>query len=311
MPVANFSQMIELARRRGPARVVVAAAADPEVLTAVAEAWQAGIAQAILVGDEPAIRRLQDDLELDLGPATIVQETGTKAAAARAVALVAAGEADVLAKGQLKTEELLGAALRKDGGIRREGLLTHVGIFEIPTIERLIYISDSGVVLYPDVWQKLEITRNVVEVAGCFGLPAPKVALLAAGEELRPDSPISVEMLAVARMAQQGWIEGAIVDGPLSLDAAVHCEAARLKGVAGPVAGRADILIVPNVETGNIMAKSIQYLAHGRMAGLVVGARVPILISSRADTAETRVLSLAMAAIIAGTEPERRDACGH
>jgi phosphotransacetylase len=190
-------------------------------------------------------------------------------------------------------------ALNRQSGIRGQGLLTHVGIFELPGIQRLVYLSDSGVVVYPDVYQKLEIINNVVRVAHLFGLPNPRVAILAASERVHPKSQASMDALALAKMAEQGWVEGAVVDGPLALDLAISTRVKVLAESQSPVAGQADILIVPNVEAGNIVAKGLQYFAHARMAGLVVGARVPIIISSRADSAETRYLSLAMAAILA------------
>jgi len=298
MPITTFAQMVETARAQGPVRIAVAAAADREVLLAVAEAQAAGFCEAILVGDAAGIRHIQAELDLNLGSATILDEPEPKRAAVNVISLAAQGQVDIVVKGHLKTEELLGAALRREGGIREQNLLTHVGIFEIARLDRLIYVSDSGVVLYPDIYQKLEIIQNVVDVAHCFGLENPKVAILSATEDVHPSLPGAVDGLVLSRMAQQGAIEGALVDGPLSLDAAIARHAAQVKGIAGPVAGQADILIVPNVEAGNIMAKAIQYFGHGRMAGLVVGARAPILISSRADVAETRFLSMAMAAII-------------
>jgi phosphotransacetylase len=200
---------------------------------------------------------------------------------------------------QAVTDQFLGAALNRTTGIREKKLLTHVGLFEIPGYDRILYLSDSGVVLYPTINQKLTIIQNVVEVAHKFGLKEPRVAILAASEAVHPKMPVSIEALALAKMAEQGWVEGAIVDGPLPLDVAVRPEAARLKGVGGAVAGRADIVIVPGVEAGNNAAKAIQYLAHGKMAGLVVGARVPIIINSRADAPETRLYSTAMAVVLA------------
>jgi phosphotransacetylase len=174
-----------------------------------------------------------------------------------------------------------------------------VGLFEIPGVDRLIYISDSGVIVQPDVSQKLEIIRSVVAVAHLFGVAMPRVAILAASDSVHPKIPASIDALALAKMSEQGWVEGAVVDGPVGLEEAISPVAAQLEGSDSPIAGLADVLIVPGVEAGNIMAKGLQYFAGARMAGLVVGARVPILISSRADAAETRYLSLAMAAVLA------------
>jgi len=174
-----------------------------------------------------------------------------------------------------------------------------VGIFELPGMDRLIYLSDSGVVVYPDVYQKLEIIKNAVAVARLFGLAEPKVAILAASDTVHPKVPASIDALALSRMADQGWVEGALVDGPLGLELAISPQAAVVEESQSPIAGMADILIVPNVEAGNIVAKGLLYFARARMAGLVVGAKVPVVISSRADSAETRYLSLAMAALLA------------
>jgi phosphate butyryltransferase len=306
MTIATFAQMVAAARAGTPLRIGVAAAADREVLESVAQARQEGIVEATLVGDEPAIRQIADEIGFDLGSTTVLHEPEAKRAAVLVVSLAAGSSVDTVVKGHLKTEELLGAALRREGGIRQQSLMTHVGIFEIPRLDRLIYISDSGVVLYPDICQRLEIIQNAVDVAHCFGLQLPKVALLSSSEEVHPDLPVSIESLAISRMAQQGWAEGAVVDGPLSLDVAISPHAARVKAAGGPVAGQADILIVSSVESGNIMAKSIQYFARGRMAGLVVGARTPVIINSRADSAETRFLSLAMAAIIVNHQRQQK-----
>ncbi len=303
MAVENFAQMIELARQKGPKRIAVAAAHDPEVLLSFEEARKAGLEiSGYLVGDARAIKEIARQEGVSLVDFEVIHEPDTAKAARTVVLLAREGKADIVIKGQLKTAELLSVALNKEIGLRDKTLMTHVGIFEIPGIDKLIYISDSGVVPYPDVYQKLEIIRNAVEVAHRFGLEMPKVAILAATEAVHPKIPASIDALALAKMAEQGWVEGALVDGPMALDTAISEHSARVKGLKSPVAGRADILIVPNVEAGNIMAKGILYFARARMAGHVVGAKVPILINSRADEAETRFLSLAMA-IYLSTEP--------
>jgi phosphate butyryltransferase len=299
MSISTFDEMVSEACRVGPVRIAVAGAHDPEVLQAVAQAQREGMVQATLAGDWPAIEAYAAQTGVDLGGATLYHEPDPVQAAQHVVELVRQGQADVVVKGQIKTSELLGVALNRQSGIRGQGLLTHVGIFELPGIQRLVYLSDSGVVVYPDVYQKLEIINNVVRVAHLFGLPNPRFAILAASERVHPKSPASMDALALAKMAEQGWVEGAVVDGPLALDLAISTRVKVLAESQSPVAGQADILIVPNVEAGNIVAKGLQYFAHARMAGLVVGARVPIIISSRADSAETRYLSLAMAAILA------------
>jgi phosphate butyryltransferase len=297
--ITTFDEMVAAAQKAGPVPVAVAAAHDPEVLRAVDRAQQEGMVVATLVGDWPAIEAYAAQTGVDLGDASLVHEPDPQRAAGEVVRLARSGEAGVVVKGQIKTADLLSAALSRHVGIRGRGLLSHVGIFELPGMERLIYLSDSGVVVYPDVYQKLEIINNVVKVAHLFGVAEPKVAILAASETVHPKIPASIDALALAKMAEQGWVEGAVVDGPLGLELAIDPLAADLEGSDSPIAGFADVLIVPNVEAGNIVAKGLLYFAHARMAGLVVGAKVPIIISSRADSAETRYLSLAMAAILA------------
>jgi phosphate butyryltransferase len=298
MKISSFDEMIDAAQKTGPVQIAVVAAHDPEVLRAVGQAQGEGMVEATLVGDWPAIEAYAAQTGVDLGYTTIIHEPDPRRAAREVVGWARNGRASVVVKGQIKTADLLSAALNRDIGIRGRGLLTHVGIFELPGIDRLIYLSDSGVVVYPDVYQKLEIIKNVVAVAHLFGVTEPKVAILAASDTVHPKIPASIDALALAKMAEQGWVEGAVVDGPLGLELAISPRAAQLEESDSPIAGLADVLIVPNVEAGNIVAKGLLYFAHARMAGLVVGAKVPIIISSRADTAETRYLSLAMAAVL-------------
>ena len=304
--IKSFDDLVAAAHRRGPAPVVVAAAHDPEVLKAVSRAQAEGMVEATLVGDWPAMEAYaaqlgssQPEIAHILSRAEIVHEPDPHGAALKAVSMARAGEAAVVVKGQIKTADLLSVALNRHVGIRGRDLLSHVAIYELPGVDRLIYLSDSGVVVYPDVVQKLAIINNVVAVAHLFGLAEPKVAILAASETVHPHIPASIDALALAKMAEQGWVQGAVVDGPLGLELAISSRAAELAEVESPIAGLADILIVPNVEAGNIVAKGLLYFAHARMAGLVVGARVPILISSRADSADTRYFSLAMAVLLA------------
>ena len=304
MKIANFEELVEAARARGPTRVAVAAAHDPEVLLSVDKAAKLGLATGYLVGDWPAIEALVAQYDLDISPMAVIHEPDVARAARRVVALVREGQADVVVKGHLPTDILLKAILERELGLRDRRLLSHVSVFQLPGLERFIFLSDAGVVLYPTVYQKLEIIQGAVEVAHRFGLECPKVAILAATEIIHPHIPASFEALALARMAEQGWIEGAVVDGPLALDSALSAEAAQMKGIESAVAGQADILIVPDIESGNIAAKSFLYFAHGRMAGLVIGARAPIVVNSRADSADNRLLSLAMAVYLAAPENE-------
>lgn len=301
--ITTLDQMVDIARHIGPVSIAVAAAHDPEVLKAVDQASQEGIVQATLVGDWPAIEAYAAQTNVDLAQVRVIHQPDPLLAARQVVTLARSGQADVVVKGQIKTADLLSIALNRDIGIRRRGLLSHVGIFQLPAMDRLIYLSDSGVVINPDVYQKLEIIKNAVKVAHLFGVAQPKVAILAASETVHPKIPASIDALALSKMAEQGWVEGAIVDGPLGLEVAISPRAAQMEESDSPIAGQADILIVPNVEAGNIVAKGLLYFARARMAGLVVGAQVPLVINSRADSAETRYLSLAMAAVLAQQKP--------
>lgn len=299
MIIRTFDQLLSVAQTNGPRHMAVAAAHDPEVLISVEEAQRRGVATATLIGDAPAIESIATAEGLSLESTAIVHETDTVLAARKAVALARERQADVIVKGQLKTTELLTAVLDRHTGVRDKKLLTHVGLFQVPGYDRLLYMSDSGVVMYPTIWQKLEIIRNAVDVAHRLGLEEPKVAILAAFEIAHPKSTASIDALALARMASEGWIKGAIVDGPLALDIAISPTSARIKQVKTPIAGNADILIVSSVPTGNIGAKGMMYFGRARMAGVVVGAQVPIIINSRADNAKTRSLSMALATVLA------------
>ncbi|MGQ9628320.1 MAG: bifunctional enoyl-CoA hydratase/phosphate acetyltransferase [Anaerolineae bacterium] len=299
MKISNFEELVEVARSKGPTRVAVAAAHDPEVLLSMDKASKLGLATGYLIGDWSVIEALVAQHGLDISQMTVIHEPDVVRAARQAVALVREGRADAVVKGQLHTDIFLKAVLDKEFGLRDRKLLSHVCIFQVPGMERLIFLSDAGVVLYPTILQKLEIIQGAVDVARRLGLECPKVALLAATEVVHPNIPASFEALALARMAEQGWIEGAIVDGPLALDTALSAEAARIKGIKSPVAGQADILIMPDIESGNIAVKSLLYFVHARMAGLVIGARAPLVVNSRADSAENRFLSLAMAVFLA------------
>jgi phosphate butyryltransferase len=298
MRITTLDEMASAAREVGPVPIAVAAAHDPQVLQAVHQAQQEGMVEATLVGDRPAIEAYAAQSSADLSSITIIHEPDPQLAARKVVELARNDLVDVVVKGQIKTSDLLSAALDRHIGLRGRGLLSHVGIFELPGMERLLYLSDSGVIVHPDVYQKLEIINNVVKVAHRLGLREPKVAILAASDTVHPKIPASIDALALTKMAEQGWVRGATIDGPLGLELAISPEASVLEESGSPIAGLADVLIVPNVEAGNIVAKGLQYFAHARMAGLVVGARVPIIISSRADTAETRYFSLAMAAVL-------------
>jgi phosphate butyryltransferase len=302
--IQKLDDLLTAAQGLGPVSIAVAGAEDKEVLLAVRDASRSGIAAPCLVGDAARIAEVAAGAGVDLSAirAELVNvpahDGWGQEVAQRAVGLVREGRAGVLVKGKLDTADLLRAVLDRESGLRAGRLLTHVGLFDVPNLERLLYISDGGVVLNPTLHQKLEITRNAVSVAHALGLALPKVAVLAAAEFVTEDMPTTVDAAALTKMADRGQISGAFVDGPFGLDNAVSLAAADTKGLRGPVAGRADILIVPSVEAGNLMAKVITFLSGGRMAGVVVGARAPIVIPSRADPHQGKLYSIALATVL-------------
>jgi phosphate butyryltransferase len=300
MRFSTLDELVVEAESLEPSHMAVAAAHDPEVLRSVDEAQKRGIATADLIGDAHQIEDIAEEYDLDLLGVIIEDQVDPYRAAEQAMSLVREGKANIVVKGQIKTADFMRAALDRETGIRDKALLSHVSLFEIPDLDRLLLMSDSGVVLFPTPEQKLAIMQNVIDVAHKLGVPEPHVAILSANEHIHPARPAGIEALALARMAEEGWVHGALVDGPLPLDVAIDPVLAEARSIPGPVAGRAEIVIVPNVEAGNIAAKAILYLGDGHMAGVVVGARVPILINSRADDAQTRLRSVALAALLAG-----------
>jgi phosphate butyryltransferase len=297
--ISTLDQLLPKAKERPICRVAVTAAHDVEVLRSVDQAQERGIATADLIGDAHRIEAIARENRLSLRGIVIEDQTDERAATMRAMTLVREGKARAVIKGQIQTDLFLEVALDPEQGIRDKALLSHVAVFEVPGFDRLLYMSDSEVVLHPNTMQKLVIMQNATDVAHKLGLEEPKVAILSAYEQVHPSRPLSIEALALTRMAQEGWVEGAIVDGPMPLDVALYPEMALLKGVGGAVAGHADIVIVPNVEAGHMVSKAIQYPGNGQMATVVVGARVPVVISSRTDDALTRLRSIALAALVA------------
>jgi phosphate butyryltransferase len=299
MQIRNFAQLMEEARKRGPKVVAIAAAHEREVLLAAADAERLGLAECILVGDRPTIERIAAEEGIDLTRMMIIHESDPKTCANKVMELVSQGHAQIAMKGKVETGDFLRAALNKEYGLRRGNLLTHVGAFEIPGIDRLIFVSDAGVVVAPDMEQKVEIVRNAIQVARALGVEQPRVAILAATEMVNPKIPATLDAANLAKMADRGQITGGLVDGPLALDNAISPESVAVKGIQSQVAGYADILIPPDIEAGNVLAKAITYFANGKMAGVVVGARSPMIVASRSDTHETKLVSMALGVLLA------------
>jgi phosphate butyryltransferase len=294
----HISDIIEAARKAGRKRVAVAAAHEESALEAVFDAARHGLIEPILIGDEAQIRQIAADLGADLAGVRIIDEKDYAKAAAEAVALVRAGEADMLMKGVLDTSILLKAALNKENGLNAGRLTSHVAVMEVPTYHKLLIVTDAAINIAPDLAGKLDIIANAVLVAKAIGLGNPKVALLAAVEKVNWDKmPCTADAAIITQMNRRGQLKGCIVDGPLALDNAVSAESAQIKKIVSEVAGDADILVAPDIEAGNILYKCLLDLGQAKGAGIVVGASKPIVLTSRADSAETKLASIALAAL--------------
>jgi phosphate butyryltransferase len=299
MAISNFEDLLATARANGPKSVVAVGAHQDSVLEAAGAAQQAGIARTILVGDEPEILVQADKCGVDVSAMFIIHEPNLSQAAAKAMALVSDGQAQIAMKGKVDTATFLRAALDRELGLRTGRLLSHVAVFYMRDLERLILISDAGVNIAPNLEQKADIVRNAIGVAHKLGILEPRVAVLASTETVNPRIPANVEAAALAKMADRKQITGALIDGPLALDNAISPDAARDKDISSPVAGRADILIPPDIEAGNVLVKAIVYFARHPMAGVVVGAKAPLILPSRSDTFESKLSSLALGVVMA------------
>ncbi len=296
--IHDFRELMEAAVKSGPKSVSVAAADDNETLHAVVQASKMGLAKSILVGNREWIEVMLEKLSADTQAFEIIHEKDSVKAAALAVQVVRDGHADILMKGSVVTSKFLQAALGSLGGLK-EGLFSDVEVYEdVRSDARLVLVSDGGVNISPGIRQKLEIIRNAVKVAHRLGIRYPKVALLSGSEKVHPDFASTIDAVALVKMCHDGDVEGCVVDGPFALDNAIDMASARVKGIESPVAGSADILIMPNLEAGNIFGKSLQYYAGRLLIHVGMGAKVPILIDSRTAKAEEKLHSIALAKLM-------------
>ena len=299
MAITTFAQLMEEAREVGPKTVAIAAAQEKEILLAAQDAEAQELCECVLVGDRAAIKEIAQENSIDIRRIMVIHEPKPKQAARKVMELVHLGHAQMAMKGGIETGDFLRAALDKEVGLRVGRLLTHVGIFEIPGFDRLIFISDAGVVVAPTMEQKIEIVQNAIYVAQRLGVEQPRVAILAATEMVNPKIPTTLDAANLSKMADRGQIRGGLIDGPLALDNAISLESAQIKGIKSDVAGRADILIPPDVEAANVLAKAITYFAKGNMAGVVVGGKSPIIVASRSDPHQTKLVSMALGVLLA------------
>ncbi|AZB43490.1 phosphate butyryltransferase [Bacillus sp. FJAT-42376] len=291
----NLQTVLEKASGIQGKRTAIACGEDHEVIEMILKAQEYNLAEFILYGDEAKISALLDEKRANQKSLEIVHASSQKEAAEMAVKAVRRKDADVLMKGGLPTAILMKEVLNKEYGLRTGNILSHVAVFDVPSFNRLVFITDVAMNIQPDLQQKIQITENAVKTAGRLGLSLPKVAPIAAVEMVNPSMQATLDAAVLTQMNQRGQIGNCLIDGPMALDVAVSEKAAEHKGVAGEVAGKADILLMPNMEAGNIFYKSLVYFAHGKVGGLITGAKAPIVVTSRSDSSESKLYSLALA----------------
>ena len=267
-------------------------------LRGATEAAEEGLIKPTLIGDEAEMRALAAKIGVDISKYPILDADSEVKAAEISVAMCRSGNAQAMMKGSLHTDELMKVAMARDTGLRTSRRITHVFVMDTPAYARTLLISDAAINIKPEFEDKIHIVQNAIDLAHALGIPEPKVALLSAVETVNPKIPSTMEAAALCKMADRGQITGGILDGPLAFDTAVSANAAKIKHLDSPVTGQADILIVPDLESGNMLAKQLEYLGGAQLAGIVLGARVPVILTSRADSAETRLTSCAVAVLL-------------
>jgi phosphate acetyltransferase len=267
-------------------------------LRGATEAAAEGLIEPTLIGDEAEMKALAAKIGVDISLFPILQADSESKAAELGVAMCRSGNAQAMMKGSLHTDELMKVAMQRDTGLRTSRRITHVFVMDTPAYARTLLITDAAINIKPEFEDKIHIVQNAIDLAHALGIPEPKVALLSAVETVNPKIPSTMEAAALCKMADRGQITGGILDGPLAFDTAVSVKAARIKHLSSPVTGQADILVVPDLESGNMLAKQLEYLGGAQLAGIVLGARVPVILTSRADSAETRLTSCAVAVLL-------------
>ena len=295
----KYDRLIAAARKEATIKVAVAHPCDDVSLRGAVEAKHLGLIEPILVGPIARLRGVASQAGLDIGGMEIVPSEHSHDSAAKAVGLVTAGKVEALMKGSLHTDELMGAVVSRESGIRTARRISHCFIMDVPNHPDPLIITDAAVNIAPDLDAKVDIVQNAIDLAHALGEAQPRVAILSAMETVTAKVPSTIEAAALCKMAERGQITGALLDGPLALDNAISPEAAAIKKIASPVAGRANVLVVPDLEAGNMLAKSLSFLAGAEAAGIVLGARVPIILTSRADSLITRLASCAVAVLVA------------
>ena len=307
----KYQRLIAAAQKEEMIKVAVAHPCDDVSLRGAIEAQKLGLVDPILVAPPERVRKAAKDADLDIAAVEIVASAHSHDSAAKAVELVKAGRAEALMKGSLHTDELMVAVVAREGGIRTERRISHCFIMDVPDHEQALIITDAAVNIAPDLDAKADIVQNAIDLAHAIGDEEVRVALLSAMETVTAKIPSTIDAAALCKMADRGQITGALLDGPLALDNAISPEAAAIKKIASPVAGRANVLVVPDLEAGNMLAKSLSFLAGADAAGIVLGARVPIILTSRADSLLSRLASCAVAVMVAAAQRRASVAFAH
>jgi phosphate acetyltransferase len=294
-----FKRLIDYVQDWERIPVAVCHPCGKEALEGPIEAARLNLIDPILVGPKSTIQALAESLNLDISSYRLVDTMHSHDSAAKAVALCRSGEAEALMKGSLHTDEMMSAVVSKDKGLRTERRISHVFVMDVPTYPKPLFITDAAINIYPDLEAKVDILKNAIQMAHALNIAQPKVAILSAVETVNPKIPATIDAAALCKMADRGQITGALIDGPLAFDNAISMEAVQIKGIKSPVAGEADILLAPDLEAGNMLGKQLIYLGKADSAGVVMGARVPIILTSRADSAEGRLASCAVAVAFA------------
>jgi phosphate acetyltransferase len=295
----KYEALLERCRNLEPVPTAVAHPCEASALAGSVEAWQKKLITPILVGPADKIASTAKSAGVDLGGLEIIDVPHSHAAAQKAVALVREGRAEVLMKGSLHTDELMSAIVSREGGLRTGRRISHAFLMDVPTYHKVLVVTDAAINIAPALEDKVDICQNAIDLAIALGLKRPKVAILAAVETVTSKMPATIDAAALCKMAERGQITGGMLDGPLAFDNAISKEAAQTKGIHSEVAGDPDILLAPDLEAGNILAKQLSFLANADSAGLVLGARVPVILTSRADSVRSRIASCAVANLAA------------
>lgn len=298
--IRTFEEVIAKVKSQERKTIAVAVAQDEPVLEAVKEAIDQGIANAILVGNKEEIQNIATKISMNLENIEIVDEKNPAKAALETVKLVSSGKADMMMKGLVDTATFLRAVLNKEVGLRTGKQMSHIAVFEIPGYDRLIYITDAAFNMYPELKEKIDIIKNAVNVAHALDNEMPKVAPVCAVEVVNPNMPATIDAANLSKMNERGQIKGCLIDGPLALDNALSKEAAAHKKITSDVAGEADILLMANIEAGNALYKCLTYTTAAKNGGLLMGAAAPVIVTSRADSPETKLNSIALASLVSG-----------